>query len=170
MTTFTGTIPTFTAGDTTTVPTNLNTLRDALKALSEARTSFGTGANWTATTTNPTIGNGTWVGKYLQVNKYVDFWVTITVGSTTTVGSGIYQITLPVAPVSGHPCIFEVQYVDSSTSANYRGTTQFVSGSKVNLLYDASTAGGALSGLTNAAPAVPATGDTYKITGSYEAA
>jgi hypothetical protein len=170
MTTFTGTIPTIASGDTTTVPTNLATYRDALKAATEAWTSFGSGSSWTATTTNPTLGNGTWVGHYRQLDKTVDFWIRITVGSTTTAGSGIYQVTLPVTPIAGHPCRFGVAFSDASASATYFGMTAFVSGAKVNLLYHSSAAGGALGAVGNTTPAAPATGDTYDVWGSYEAA
>ena len=52
---------------------------------------------WTAATTNPTLGNGTLVGRYIQVGKRVDFSISLTWGSTTTAGSGTYQFGLPVA-------------------------------------------------------------------------
>lgn len=168
MTTFSGTVPTIASGDTTTVPTNLATYRDVLKAATEAWSTFGSASSLTASTTSPVLNNGTWVGRYRQLNKTVDFWIRITIGSTTTVGSGIYQITLPVAPFSGHPCRFIVVYVDSSSGSAYQGVTQFVSGSKLNLLLDSSNAGGVLTAFTNSAPVVPASGDTYDIVGTYE--
>lgn len=95
MTAFTGTIPTIASGDTTTVPTNLAVYRDALKAESEAWTSYTPA--WTASSVNPVIGNGTIVGAYQQVNKKVAFSVVITMGSTTTYGTGTYIVTIPVA-------------------------------------------------------------------------
>jgi hypothetical protein len=168
VTAFTGTIPTIAPGDTTTLSGNLATYRDALKGLSEAWTSYT--PTWTATTSNPTLNNGTLVGHYMQVNKFVSFWIVLTFGSTTAVGSGIYQMTVPVAPFVGHPMAFDIQYFDTSASTVYRGQTSFVSGSKFNMLYDASTAGGALAALSNAAPAIPAVGDVYRILGTYEAA
>jgi hypothetical protein len=170
VTAFTGTIPTIASGDTTSVPANLAIYRDALKGLSDPWSTYTPA--WTATTTNPTLGNGTLVGHYMQVNKFVSFWIKLTLGSTTTVGSGLYQITLPVTPFSTHPVHFEIVYFDSSAGAQYRGvTSQLTAPAKVNLLYDASTAGGAMSGFTNAVPAVPATGDVYDISGTpYEAA
>lgn len=95
MTVKTGTVPTIASGDTTTVPTNLAEYRDFLKAESEAGTSYT--PVWTASTTNPVINNGTIVGVYKQVNKWVTFHVVITCGSTTTYGSGTYIVTIPVA-------------------------------------------------------------------------
>lgn len=168
MTLFTGTIPTIASGDTTTVPANLATYRDALKALSEAWTTFT--PTWTATTTNPVLNNGTITGHYAQINKTVLFWIKLTVGSTTTVGSGIYQLTLPVATVTNHPGIFDISYLDSSAGATYRGLTQLATASKANLLYDSSSAGGIMVAFTAVAPVVPATGDVYSVTGIYETA
>lgn len=42
---------------------------------------------WTGTT-NPAIGNGTIVGRYIQSGKIVRGWFKITMGSTTTYGTG----------------------------------------------------------------------------------
>lgn len=55
---------------------------------------------WTASTTNPSIGNGTLSGEYIQTGKLVTFWATITAGSTTTFGSGDYRLSYPVTPAS----------------------------------------------------------------------
>lgn len=52
--------------------------------------------DWLATTTNPVIGNGVKAGRYKQIGKLVWFRINITLGSTTTVGSGTYTFTPPV--------------------------------------------------------------------------
>lgn len=61
---------------------------------------FGTFINytptWTASTTNPSLGNGTLTGRYLKIGKLVHvefFW---SPGSTSTFGSGAYSFALPV--------------------------------------------------------------------------
>lgn len=127
--------------------------------------------SWTASTSNPTLGNGTIVGHYLQVGKHIDFWIKLTLGSTTTVGSGLYQITVPIAPFATHPLHFDIFYTDASAGTFYRGVTFLPSGSRVTMAYDNSTAGGALLSLTNTTPVVPAVGDTYEISAAtYEAA
>jgi hypothetical protein len=51
---------------------------------------------WTATTTNPTIGNGQIVGRYARVQNLVLVQFNIIGGSTTNKGSGQYRISLPV--------------------------------------------------------------------------
>lgn len=51
---------------------------------------------WTATTTNPTVGNGSVVGRYARVQNLVMVQFKITFASTTNKGSGQYKISLPV--------------------------------------------------------------------------
>lgn len=59
--------------------------------------------SWTpvikGTTTDPTMGNSTLVGRYLQVGKTVSLRLYLEIGSTFNPGAGVYMIpTLPVAP------------------------------------------------------------------------
>jgi hypothetical protein len=59
---------------------------------------------WTATTTNPTIGNGTLTGRYIQLGKLVIYRIYLVGGTTTTLGTGpAYFITLPVASTGTAP-------------------------------------------------------------------
>lgn len=53
---------------------------------------------WTGSTTNPTIGNGTLAGAYIEIGKTVHFRINLTVGSTTSVGSGTWRFSFPVTP------------------------------------------------------------------------
>lgn len=50
---------------------------------------------WTASTTNPNVGNGTLIGRYQKVGRDVHFHINLTCGSTTTFGSGNYNWTMP---------------------------------------------------------------------------
>lgn len=81
--------------------------------------------SWTASTTNPTIGNGTIAGRYYKTGYLVCFSVYILGGSTTTGGSGTYALSLPVTPLS---------------------TGNYVVGSYSGMLDHSSAASGALSG------------------------
>jgi hypothetical protein len=56
---------------------------------------------WTATTTNPTIGNGTLAGKYLVMGRLVFSSIKIIAGSTTDRGSGTYRVSLPFTGAVG---------------------------------------------------------------------
>lgn len=120
---------------------------------------------WGASTTNPTLGNGTIVGNYTQDDRYIDFEVTLTVGSTTTVGSGNYTLTLPVAALSASGRkMFNANLIDSSAGAIYSFVAQVIGGTAVMNL----TNGGFPVGLlTAAAPVVPAVGDIYTVAGRY---
>jgi len=52
---------------------------------------------WTGTTTSPAIGNGTLFGQYTQIGETVIAEIWLVIGSTTSLGSGYWEITLPVA-------------------------------------------------------------------------
>ena len=83
---------------------------------------------WTASTTNPTLGNGSLVGRYSRIQNliYVQFFLSF--GSTTTPGSGVYEIGLPVTGATelvGYSSLGSGYVLDSS-SANV--TTVTVSG------------------------------------------
>jgi len=75
---------------------------------------------WTATSSNPSIGNGVIVARYRQMSTTVTYSGRITIGSTTTVGSGAWRISLPIAAVdSGYGAGSGVAY-DASTNGNRR--------------------------------------------------
>lgn len=71
--------------------------------------------SWTATTTNPTLGNGTLTGRYMLIGKTCFVSITLTIGSTTSVGSGTYLFGLPFTSAAGGP--------------NYLGVARFTAGS-----------------------------------------
>ena len=50
---------------------------------------------WTAVTTNPTLGNGSIVGAYRRIGDSSEIEITISLGSTSTIGSGNYSISMP---------------------------------------------------------------------------
>lgn len=56
---------------------------------------------WTATTTNPSLGNGTISGRSKQIGKTVHATGRILLGSTTTVGTGDWRISLPTEAQTG---------------------------------------------------------------------
>ncbi|MEU1421467.1 hypothetical protein [Kitasatospora sp. NPDC005751] len=68
---------------------------------------------WTASTTNPTLGNGTLVTRWTRVGRSITWMGSLTVGSTTSGGSGTWQMTLPVAAASnGITMIGSADYVN----------------------------------------------------------
>lgn len=168
MTTFTGTIPTIAGGDTTTVPTNLATYRDALKAASEAWTSYS--PVWSSTGTAPAIGNGSIVGGSMQINKFVGFRILLTAGSTTTWGTGVLSLTLPVTPRgSVGTWTFKGVAIDQGV-AQYEWNLQWSgSGTACQMLYP-NTGTNALASVSGTAPFTVGSTDTYSVQGFYEAA
>lgn len=54
--------------------------------------------SWTAATTNPVLNTGTIVGQWYYVATHLVFYsVLLTMGSSTTYGTGAYSLSLPVA-------------------------------------------------------------------------
>lgn len=52
---------------------------------------------WTASTSNPTLGNGILHGAYVKFEQWCLVEIQLTFGSTTSIGSGSYGFTLPFA-------------------------------------------------------------------------
>ncbi|MHB9862195.1 hypothetical protein [Streptomyces sp. YIM S03343] len=73
-------------------------IRDQLNTMFAAWTPYTPA--WTATTTNPVIGNGTLTGRYMKIGRNVLCNINLVAGSTTTFGSGNYSFSLPVAAAS----------------------------------------------------------------------
>lgn len=121
--------------------------------------------SWTAVTTNPAIGNGTISGRYTEIGTTVHFGFIITMGSTTTFGTGDYRFGLPVAAQGDLIGTCHGHARDNDTGVRYLLGTGFVSSTLLAAFVDVSTA--------NFSPTVPftwATSDTLRIAGSYEKA
>lgn len=120
-----------------------------------------------ASTTPPTMGNGTLTGRYSQQGKNVNVRIECTFGSTSTFGSGVYFFSLPVAPKLNS--LLSGIFLDSSAgSARYGLTCHIIlasaTGSNMRLAIDGTTnvVGASL-------PVVVANGDTIILAGTYEA-
>jgi hypothetical protein len=119
---------------------------------------------WTAATTNPVLGNGTLTGFYQRVGKTVHFWIKLSVGSTTTFGTGAYAFSLPpVANIDEQACAAVLR--DSSVPTNY-GMVGWVQ-SSTSILNVSTSAGGLFSATV---PVTLANSDRFSMSGTYEAA
>lgn len=106
---------------------------------------------WTASTTNPTIGNGTISAEYERDGNYVIARGQVSFGSTTTFGSGVYSFSLPIAPYAHTRDIIGTAYALDSGSSFLEGVSLVSSGaSTVQLLLGAAPA-------NNVGPTVPVT-------------
>lgn len=160
---------TWVAGETVTAALLNLHLRDNLKALGDAWTSWGSGASWTGSSSNPAIGNGTWSGKYLQVGKFVEFSIEITMGSTTTYGTGNWQLALPV-PEATKRLAFAGIARDESATSTFPLVAERTASGVLTVRCDPTTAGNAFRSVTSANPFTWASTDVLFISGSYEAA
>jgi hypothetical protein len=129
---------------------------------------------WTASTTNPTIGNGTLEGRYIELGSAVFGEVRIVAGSTTNRGSGTYAISLPFSSVGyNHQPIGQITIRDNSASIIFVGTAVITEGDygKFYLLMHSQTAvydeG---SGATHENPVFISASDTILVTFMYEKA
>lgn len=93
---YTGTVPTFLAGELPDAD-KLAEVTDLMTAITAARTSYT--PVWTSDATNPTMGNTQLTGRYRRLgNGSVDVDVSIIVGSSGFVaGTGVWKVSLPVA-------------------------------------------------------------------------
>lgn len=160
---------TWTAGEVVDAAMMNAHVRDNLKAIGDPWTAYT--PTWTATTTNPDIGNGTIVGHYIQAGNLVIFRAVITAGSTTTFGTGTYLISLPVTAGGAGRSPMAGVLRDDSAAADYPIMGLLVSGvTSVSLRTWPTAAGAAFAQVTPTVPVTLAANDSLTITGTYEAA
>lgn len=78
---------------------------------------------WTNSVGAPTLGNGTLAGWYRREGTTLYFRGRLTIGSTTTVGSGDIRVSLPsgmTSAASSYQC-FSAQWYDASVTTVNRG-------------------------------------------------
>lgn len=164
---------TWTVGETVTAAMLNSEVRDQFVSVFDAWTAYT--PTWTAATTNPVLGNGTIVGRYIKVGRTVTFTAQLTIGSTSTFGTGNQQIGLPVATATvtlGSPGLVDV-------SITRAGAPNFVLG-RVPLGANATNTGtiwvpsavtiGDWDAWTNSAPYTLAAGDIVRVYGTYQSA
>lgn len=120
---------------------------------------------WTASTTNPAIGNGTIVGRWIQRGNLVTFSATINMGSTTTYGSGLWSIGLPVATanITGFRQTFSAVLEDLSAGRHTATAYAEPNSTSVTRII----AGAATSGVSNTSPFTWANTDWIAVSGTY---
>ncbi len=111
---------------------------------------------WTASSVNPAIGDGTLAGIYHQVGKLLHFSITVTMGASTTYGTGTWRFALPttVSAVTA-----SVVMLDGGATF-YTGAVTLVSGTTLQVITDVASAG-----VTPTHPITWATTDSLQING-----
>jgi hypothetical protein len=84
---------TFMVGETVTAATLNAEIRDQFNSFFGAWSTYTPA--WTASSTNPVLGNGTLTGRYMKIGRTVFCNINLITGSTTTYGSGQYSFSLP---------------------------------------------------------------------------
>ncbi|WP_051877190.1 hypothetical protein [Streptomyces natalensis] len=125
---------------------------------------------WSASTTNPVLGNGTLIGRYQKIGRTVIFHVNLTTGSTTTYGSGSYNFTLPPFAVAS----VGASYIGN---AHLLGTDRWMGqlvlspgASSFAPFFPLSSTNVRIGGQTPAQPETFASGAQVRMTGIYESA
>ena len=147
---------------------NLATDVDAACAQYESASSTYT-PSWTASTTNPSLGNGALTGRYKRLGtagKQIHGSVRLTIGSTTTAGVGMYAFSLPVAPHAEQGDIGTV--VGAISGQWHTGRLLNAGAGAVNVIWNNGTAAAPVW-LANS-PFSTASGDAYYFRVCYEAA
>lgn len=135
--------------------------------------SAGTGwawQNWLPTWANFTPGNATTSYTYTQIGKTVFFQITVTLGSTSVMGTSP-TFTLPVTANSVYTTSSILGRAYMFVAASYLGIAFFTS-TTVGNFYVEQTSGtyNVPTGITASVPAAWASTHTFFITGSYQAA
>lgn len=126
---------------------------------------------WTADTTNPSIGNGTLVGRYTQIGKTCILIIGLTMGSTTTYGSGNWSFSLPKTAKNTTGIVFYgVAHIRNTGTANYERIAQIspvISTTVIKLLMSP-TQGSNSSNISATVPFTWGDGDALGIEITYE--
>jgi hypothetical protein len=110
---------------------------------------------WTASTTNPVIGNGTLTGRYLKIGRTVHRVIDLLTGSTTTYGSGTYAFAMPATAGSATNQIGDAQAVGGSS--RYAGHILITANSSTSACYFPDSGLVPVSRLSTMSPTIPFT-------------
>jgi hypothetical protein len=124
--------------------------------------------SYTPTLTNLTLGNGTLTGTYHRSDGWCDFAVSVTFGSTTTMGTDP-TIGLPVAANLIRENELSVAMIDVSPVNRYTGHNIASAGGGSTVVVQALSAGANVfaASITATVPMTWTTGDVLYVTGRY---
>ncbi|WP_418059937.1 hypothetical protein [Pimelobacter simplex] len=141
-------------------------VRDNFKAIGDPWTAYTPA--WTSSGTQPVLSNGSATGRYIQAGKLIIFRATITMGSTTTYGTGQYSVGIPTTSATGLQLLAGEALIGG---AAYRLHCRIPSSSTAALLYcDPTTAGNAVRLVSGTVPGTFASTHSIFVQGVYEGA
>lgn len=122
---------------------------------------------WTGSITNPTLGNGTLVGRYTLIGKTCHVAIQLTIGSTTNVGAGTYLFGVPFLS-DGLGYLGTARFTGAAVAI---GQVSLGSGSQVmNATFPQSATPANGANMTASAPAAPAAGNVLLMSLTYQIA
>ncbi|MFI8962043.1 hypothetical protein ACIGO8_08000 [Streptomyces sp. NPDC053493] len=142
---------TWVVGEVVTAATMNQEIRDQLNSMFAAWTSYT--PTWTASTTNPVLGNGSLTGVYMKVGRTCHVQVELSCGTTTTYGSGNWSLGLPFTSTNSGGLRIGVAQASGSIRAAGQVTVN-TSASTFGLWFPAT---GSVSNLSAATATVPYT-------------
>lgn len=111
--------------------------------------------SWTSTGTQPSIGNGTLLGRYTLHGRAVHLNIQMTAGSSTSFGSGNWRFTAPLLSANNNMKFFGLAYARKVNVSSHTFFCQLEPGS--NDLYYFHTTSPTGSNVINLTPTVPFT-------------
>lgn len=127
---------------------------------------------WTATTTSPAIGNGVLAGSYMKIGTMCHVNVQLTIGSTTNRGSGTYRFALPFQAASSVPGVLSATFSRASTPNHGLGDSPLVASATATdqIWFPNPGLVGDANVWTESQPWTPATGNIFRLYGTYQTA
>lgn len=118
---------------------------------------------WTAASANPDLGDGSLIGRYFQMGKFVYFTIRLQAGATTTFGTGAWYFSLPAAPATFGPQVGQARVLDSGNEFRTGVAVTISDGTaRVQVFIDNETAA-----VDSSRPMSWAAGDELVISGQY---
>lgn len=128
---------------------------------------------WTAATTNPVIGNGSLSAVYYQVGDVVFYKGFLQAGATTTYGTGVYSVSLPIAANTAYSNVapeFGGRFLDASAGTKYYGGFLLPTSMTMQLVGVGATYAAATDTWAPTVPVTMATSDYIAWSFSYQTA
>ncbi len=118
---------------------------------------------WTASSSNPSLGNGTLEGRYqLLGSKGVHLQVLLTYGSTSTPGTGYWIFNLPFTATADSVKFSKgIGFMDDISAQGRPGSSRIINTTQAIM----DNSGGAVTGTS---PVVPASPDRYTLDIVYD--
>ncbi|MFD0405026.1 hypothetical protein [Kitasatospora sp. NPDC127116] len=126
---------------------------------------------WTASVTNPSLGNGTLLSRWARVGRKISWMGTLILGSTSNGGTGIWSLSLPVQAAStGILQLGVADYVNAGDN-EYQGETQITSGAfTAGFIVKTSATSASTGNISNTVPVAASSNTRLHWNIDYEAA